>query len=59
MSIFPKTGLMLNCYLTFRTFQWLWKAVGENLSNYTGFPRVRNNIFNVFIKLKINILFVF
>merc|ERR1719326_525285 len=22
------------------TFQWLWKAVGENLSNYTGFPRL-------------------
>jgi len=22
------------------TFQWLWKAVGENLSNYTGFPRM-------------------
>lgn len=22
------------------TFQWLWKAVGDNLSNYTGFPRL-------------------
>jgi 1-pyrroline-5-carboxylate dehydrogenase len=24
----------------FRTFQWLWKAVGDNLSTYTGFPRL-------------------
>jgi len=22
------------------TFQWLWKAVGENLQNYTGFPKL-------------------
>ena len=22
------------------TFQWLWKAVGENLDKYTGFPKV-------------------
>ncbi|XP_040567864.1 delta-1-pyrroline-5-carboxylate dehydrogenase, mitochondrial [Lepeophtheirus salmonis] len=22
------------------TFQWLWKAVGENISNYTGFPKL-------------------
>merc|ERR1712045_384464 len=22
------------------TFQWLWKAVGENLSKYTGFPKL-------------------
>jgi len=22
------------------TFQWLWKAVGENLSRYTGFPKL-------------------
>ena len=22
------------------TFQWLWRAVGENLNNYTGFPRL-------------------
>lgn len=22
------------------TFQWLWKAVGNNLQNYTGFPRM-------------------
>ena len=24
----------------FRTFQWLWKAVGENLQNYSGFPKL-------------------
>ena len=23
-----------------RTFQWLWKAVGQNLHNYTGFPKL-------------------
>ena len=23
-----------------RTFQWLWKAVGQNLDNYTGFPKL-------------------
>ena len=23
-----------------RTFQWLWKAVGENLDRYTGFPKL-------------------
>merc|ERR1719471_2502196 len=22
------------------TFQWLWKAVGQNLDNYTGFPKL-------------------
>ena len=22
------------------TFQWLWKAVGENLSKYSGFPKL-------------------
>merc|ERR1712212_1041451 len=22
------------------TFQWLWKAVGENIHNYTGFPKL-------------------
>jgi len=22
------------------TFQWLWKAVGDNLTNYTGFPKL-------------------
>jgi 1-pyrroline-5-carboxylate dehydrogenase len=24
----------------FSTFQWLWKAVGQNLDNYTGFPKL-------------------
>ena len=23
-----------------RTFQWLWKAVGNNLDKYTGFPKM-------------------
>ena len=23
-----------------RTFQWLWKAVGDNLDKYTGFPKM-------------------
>ena len=23
-----------------RTFQWLWKAVGQNLDRYTGFPKL-------------------
>ena len=28
------------CKLFFRTFQWLWQAVGNNLSTYTGFPKL-------------------
>ena len=31
---------MYNILLFFRTFQWLWKAVGDNLSKYTGFPKL-------------------
>ena len=24
----------------FRTFQWLWKAVGNNIDKYNGFPKL-------------------
>ena len=28
------------CWSNCRTFQWLWKAVGQNLDRYTGFPKL-------------------
>ncbi len=34
----PKTPLLF--IMKYRTFQWLWKAVGDNLSTYAGFPRL-------------------
>ena len=38
-EIFTKLEI-INKILFYRTFQWLWKAVGENLTKYSGFPKL-------------------
>ena len=37
---FYASVIQIDKILFYRTFQWLWKAVGENLTKYSGFPKL-------------------